>query len=82
MLLGTEQKPMEWMTDLVSNFCKVRKAMLDTNTRTLAAVKALLQLPKHHRPAGDEKDSFLHDTRLLLMEIHAKEVLRLLSYKG
>lgn len=57
MLLGPEPKSVEWVMDLVNEFCKAEEIVLDTGASISATAKACLKLPEHHRFVGFKKDS-------------------------
>lgn len=57
VMLWLEQKPVNWMMDAVSKFCKAGEVIVDTCTGMLATAKACLKLPQHRRFIGCEKDS-------------------------
>lgn len=76
MVLRSEEKLVEWMTDRASKFRKAGELVLNTYTAILAAVKACFQLLEHCRFVDLEKyPACFQDALPLLMEVYAKQVI-------
>lgn len=56
MMQRADQKPVNCMTDIVSNFFKAGELFMDTYAGMLATAKACSQLPQRHRFFGREKE--------------------------
>lgn len=77
-MLKPEHKSVEWMTGLVSNFCKVEELVVTICTGTFATAIACLQLPEDCRFIVCKKNStYFLDVLPSLGEEYAKQVLSL-----
>lgn len=76
VLLGPEQKPIEWMTDFLFNFCKAEHLVQETCNGTSTSEKTCSQLSVHRRFIWCEKNATCFLEGLLsLMGVYAKPVL-------
>lgn len=57
MILRLDQKLLEWIIDLVSNFSRAGGLVLDIRAGTLETTNASLQLSEHCRLVEREQDS-------------------------